>query len=39
MAGKTKLDKYITHRMPFADINKAFELLHEGACLRVVLSL
>jgi len=38
MAGGTKLDRYITHRMKFDEINKAFDLLHEGKCLRCVLS-
>lgn len=37
MSGELSLDKYITHRMPFADINKAIHLLHEGDCLRCVL--
>jgi threonine dehydrogenase-like Zn-dependent dehydrogenase len=38
MQGTTLLDKYITHRLPFSQINEAFELLHAGECLRVVLS-
>jgi S-(hydroxymethyl)glutathione dehydrogenase/alcohol dehydrogenase len=38
MGGNTKLDRYITHRMKFDQINEAFELLHEGKCLRCVLS-
>ena len=37
MKGEVKLDQYITHQMPFADINKAFEMLHAGECLRCVL--
>ena len=37
MKGELKLDEYVTHKMPFADINKAFELLHKGECLRCVL--
>ena len=37
MKGEVKLDQYITHQMPFADINKGFELLHKGECLRCVL--
>lgn len=36
--GETKLDAYITHTMPFDDINRAFELLHSGQCLRCVLT-
>jgi len=38
MTGKTRLDKYITHRMAFDDINAAFDLMKSGGCLRVVLS-
>ena len=36
--GGTRLDDYVTHEMHFDRINEAFELLHEGKCLRVVLS-
>ena len=36
---KASLDKYITHRMKFEQINEAFDLLHEGKCLRCVLSM
>ena len=39
MAGSTKLDKYITHNMKFDQMNEAFDLLHAGKCLRVVLTL
>jgi len=39
MAGKTKLDKYVTHTMTFDRVLEAFELLHAGKCLRVVLSM
>lgn len=39
LAGGTKLDDYVTHTMKFDQINEAFELLHAGKCLRVVLSL
>jgi len=35
---EVKLDEYITHKMPFEKINEAFELLHDGKCLRVVLN-
>jgi len=38
MRKEVKLDEYVTHEMPFSSINEAFELLHEGKCLRVVLS-
>lgn len=37
MAGQVKVDEYITHTMKFEEINKAFELLHKGECLRCVL--
>ncbi|KAJ1262534.1 hypothetical protein BS78_09G115600 [Paspalum vaginatum] len=32
-------DAFITHKMPFSDINKAFQLLEEGKSLRCLLSL
>lgn len=38
MRGETKLDDYITHNMNFDQINEAFDLLHSGKCLRVVLT-
>ncbi|GBF98713.1 alcohol dehydrogenase class-3 [Raphidocelis subcapitata] len=38
MGGGTLLDDYITHRMPFGDINQAFDLLHSGQTLRTVLT-
>jgi len=37
MQGDLKIDQYITHCMDFKEINEAFELLHKGECLRVVL--
>merc|ERR1719350_2788564 len=37
MSGDLKIDEYITHNMPFKQINEAFELLHKGECLRCVL--
>uniref|UniRef100_A0A914RLE4 Alcohol dehydrogenase class-3 n=1 Tax=Parascaris equorum TaxID=6256 RepID=A0A914RLE4_PAREQ len=30
MAGKIKVDEFITHRFDFAKINEAFEVLHSG---------
>ena len=39
LEGKTMLDEYVTHRMKFEQINEAFDLLHAGKCLRVVLSM
>jgi len=37
MAGELKIDEYVTHEMPFAQINEAFDLLHKGECLRCVI--
>lgn len=36
--GELKSDVYITHRLPFDRINDAFELLHGGEALRVVMT-
>ena len=33
------LDKFVTQRMEFSDINLAFQLLLEGKCLRCVLKM
>lgn len=33
-----KIDEYITHTMDFKQINEGFELLHQGKCLRCVLT-
>ncbi|XP_034227063.1 alcohol dehydrogenase class-3 isoform X2 [Prunus dulcis] len=33
-----KVDEYITHKLTLGEINKAFDLMHEGGCLRCVLS-
>ena len=30
LAGKIKVDEFATHTMPLVDINKAFDLMHEG---------
>ena len=37
MKGKVKIDEFITHNMPFEQINEAFELLHRGESIRTVL--
>lgn len=39
MKKEIKVDEYITHSMSLADINQAFDLMHEGGCLRCVLAL
>ncbi|MEQ8314193.1 MAG: S-(hydroxymethyl)glutathione dehydrogenase/class III alcohol dehydrogenase [Gammaproteobacteria bacterium] len=36
MNGKIKIDPLITHTMPLEDINKAFDLMHEGESIRSV---
>ena len=37
MNGKFKVDEYVTHTMKLKDINRCFELLHAGECLRCVM--
>ncbi|KAK1286918.1 Alcohol dehydrogenase-like 3 [Acorus calamus] len=39
MNGELKLDGFITHELPFSEINKAFQLLSEGKSLRCLLRL
>ncbi len=36
MEGKINIDDLITHTMPLEDINKAFDLMHEGKSIRSV---
>jgi S-(hydroxymethyl)glutathione dehydrogenase/alcohol dehydrogenase len=36
MEGKIQIDPMITHTMPLADINKAFDLMHAGTSIRSV---
>ncbi len=36
MDGKIDIDSLITHKMPLEDINKAFDLMHEGKSIRSV---
>ena len=36
MGGKIQIDPMITHQMPLKDINKAFDLMHEGKSIRSV---
>ena len=35
--GEIKVDEFITHTMPLDDINKAFDLMHEGKSIRSVI--
>ncbi|ONI08785.1 hypothetical protein PRUPE_5G200700 [Prunus persica] len=32
-----QVDEYITHNLPFEDVNKAFNLMREGKCLLCVI--
>ena len=36
MNGKIEIDPMITHTMPLEDINKGFDLMHEGKSIRAV---
>jgi S-(hydroxymethyl)glutathione dehydrogenase / alcohol dehydrogenase len=36
MDHKIEIDPMITHTMPLADINKAFDLMHDGKSIRSV---
>jgi len=36
MRGDIKVDEFITHTMPLEDINRAFDLMHEGKSIRSV---
>jgi S-(hydroxymethyl)glutathione dehydrogenase/alcohol dehydrogenase len=36
MAGEIKIDEMVTHTMGLEDINRAFDLMHEGASIRSV---
>jgi S-(hydroxymethyl)glutathione dehydrogenase/alcohol dehydrogenase len=37
MKGEIKIDEFITYTMPLEDINKAFDLMHEGKSIRSVI--
>ena len=37
MEGGIKVDEFITHTMGLEDINKAFDLMHEGKSIRTVI--
>jgi S-(hydroxymethyl)glutathione dehydrogenase/alcohol dehydrogenase len=36
MDGKISIDPLITHTLPLEDINKGFELMHQGEAIRAV---
>jgi len=37
MSGEIKVDEMVTHTMGLEDINKAFDLMHEGKSIRSVI--
>lgn len=37
LSGDINLDDFVTHTLPLKDINKAFELMHEGKSIRTVI--
>jgi S-(hydroxymethyl)glutathione dehydrogenase/alcohol dehydrogenase len=37
MAGRIKVDEFVSHSMPLADINRAFDLMHQGDAIRSVI--
>lgn len=39
LAKKLKVDEFVTHTLPLAEINQAFDLMHEGKSIRTVLKL
>lgn len=39
LAGRLKVDEFITHRRKLVDINGAFELMHSGDCIRTVVDI
>jgi S-(hydroxymethyl)glutathione dehydrogenase/alcohol dehydrogenase len=36
LKGEIKVDEMVTHNVPFTEINKAFDLMHEGKSIRTV---
>jgi len=38
MAGKLKVDEFITHKMPLDKINEAFDLMHAGKSIRAIVN-
>lgn len=39
MTGKLKVDEFITHRQPLGGINKAFDFMKQGDCIRCVVDM
>ena len=38
MDGKIEIDPMITHTLPLEEINKGFDLMHEGESIRAVVT-
>ncbi|KAF9584410.1 S-(hydroxymethyl)glutathione dehydrogenase [Lunasporangiospora selenospora] len=38
LTGKIKIDEFITHNFGLDDINKAFDAMHDGDCIRAIIS-
>ncbi len=38
MDGKLKIDEFVTFELPLADINKAFDLMHDGKSIRSIIN-
>jgi S-(hydroxymethyl)glutathione dehydrogenase/alcohol dehydrogenase len=39
MRGEIRIDPFITHRMGLEDVNRAFDLMHQGKGIRTVLTM
>jgi S-(hydroxymethyl)glutathione dehydrogenase/alcohol dehydrogenase len=39
LAGKLKVDEFITHRKKLSEINEAFEVMKQGDCIRAVVDM
>jgi len=39
VSGKLDIEPYVTHRLPLKEINKAFDLMHEGKSIRTVIQM
>lgn len=39
LSGKLKVDEFITHRQTLAEINKSFEVMKSGDCIRAVVNM
>jgi len=39
LAGKVKVDEYVTHHRKFTEINEGFDIMHGGDCIRCVIDM